>query len=153
MKSALSSHIDQRSSIQKSNIQLPIVIQTKMKSALLCHIYRLEIIISEIEYLVAHCHSNDNDFGKQNLTINTSIYWKFRRNFFETSRFYCKFWWKTSDDLIYKETEFEVFNNHIADDECGNKLTKMNRCFWSVTQVGFYFAKGSPSSWMLKYPW
>ena len=39
--------------------------------------YRLEILDLEIEYLVSHCHSNDNDFGKQNLTINTSIYWNF----------------------------------------------------------------------------
>ena len=41
-----------------------------------------------------------------------------------------------SREQIYEESEFEVFNNQIADDECGNKLTKM-KCFWSDTQVGF----------------
>ena len=113
--------------------------------------YKLEIIDFEINSLVAHCRSKNNDFGAKILIINDEIHWEFRRDIGETTTFYCKFAWMTGDK-IFKETEFEVFNSHIAD-ECGNKLTKTNKCFWSVSQVGFSFAKDSPSNWVLKQRW
>ncbi|MFS7902741.1 putative plant self-incompatibility S1 [Helianthus anomalus] len=114
--------------------------------------YFLQIIDGDIEFLTTHCRSSNDDFGNKTMTIHSSFSWKFRRNIGETTRFVCMFWWKTADGLIYKETEFDVFNQQIGD-ECGKNLFRTNRCFWSVTQSGFYFAKGQPSNWMFKHSW
>ena len=113
--------------------------------------YRLEII-SEINVLVAHCRSKDTDFGEKILIINDAFHWEFRRNIGETTKYSCKLTWM-ADGKIFKEFDnFEVFNNHIAE-ECGKKLTKTNNCFWSISQAGFSFAKDNPSNWVLKQGW
>ncbi|CAH1422996.1 unnamed protein product [Lactuca virosa] len=112
----------------------------------------MHIIDSEIQNLIVHVLSKDNDLGNYTMTINDEFHWDFRRNFGETTEFSGHFYWMTSDNQIYQEVEFSVFNNHIAD-ECGNKLLKTNKCFWLVKSDGFYFAKGSPSDLMFKYTW
>ncbi|KAI3780503.1 hypothetical protein L2E82_10484 [Cichorium intybus] len=113
--------------------------------------YTVHIIDWEIANLIVHVQSKDNDLGNHTMTIHDAFHWKFRRNFGETTEFIGNFYWMTLDNQVYQEVDFQVFNNDIAD-ECGNKLSE-NHCYWFVTTVGFYFAKGSPSGWVLKYTW
>lgn len=114
--------------------------------------YTMYIIDSEIQNLIVHVHSKDNDLGNHTMTIRDTFHWEFRMNFGETTEFSGKFYWMMTDNQVYREVAFPVFNNQIAA-ECGNKLVKTNKCFWLVKYDGFYLSKGSPSDGRLKYSW
>ncbi|MFS7926166.1 hypothetical protein Hanom_Chr04g00293791 [Helianthus anomalus] len=55
-----------------------------------------------------------------------------------------------------EETMFPVFDDEITK-LCGRSLFSMNRCYWSITRIGFYFSKidaGWPNyAWRIMHTW
>lgn len=114
--------------------------------------YAIHVIDGKINNLVAHISSNDNDFGNKSMTIHNTFHWSFRRDVDETIRFRGEFFWMNPDNTVFKEANFHVFDNDVAVD-CGESRLKVNKCFWLVTDTGFYFAKGIPFGWVFMYNW
>nr|XP_043626147.1 S-protein homolog 2-like [Erigeron canadensis] len=114
--------------------------------------YTVQVIDSRVDQLVVHVFSADDDLGNKTLGINDAFHWNFRMNSPETTSYKGEFFWMNPDGTPLKEVDFIVFDKNVAV-ECGQNIFKTNRCFWNVTDAGFYFAKDDPSNWKLKYSW
>ncbi|WOH13998.1 hypothetical protein DCAR_0933513 [Daucus carota subsp. sativus] len=89
--------------------------------------------------LILHCKSKDDDLGYHNLTINQLYTWSFRDNFWDTTLFWCNFWYNR------KHAGFDVYNRHIRCD---------NTCYYEARIDGFYLSKTQePGSWQKISPW
>ncbi|KAK1410750.1 hypothetical protein QVD17_37289 [Tagetes erecta] len=116
--------------------------------------YEIQVIDGNIENLVAHVFSKDNDLGNKTMTIKDAFHWSFRRDYDESTMFTGEFFWTSDDGTETRKTSFPVFDNDVAKD-CGQSILKDHKCFWLVTSVGFYFSKDDPVStgWELKHNW
>ncbi|KAK4342862.1 hypothetical protein RND71_038678 [Anisodus tanguticus] len=84
--------------------------------------------------LTIHCKSGDDDLGHKVLQKNEEFSFSFRRKVIIGSTLYfCHFWWDKKNKV------FDVFNNHIAEKDCGNVNPNLNECYWLVQADGFYF--------------
>ncbi|MFS7970325.1 putative plant self-incompatibility S1 [Helianthus anomalus] len=114
--------------------------------------YTVEVIDGKIEHLMFHIASKDTDFGNKTMTINGTFRWKFRRNFDESTLYRGEFFWMNADGTPLQEVDFNIFNKDVAR-ECGQSILVDHKCFWLVTDTGFYFAKDTPGNWVFKYKW
>ena len=64
-------------------------------------------------------------------------------NFMDTTSYNCQFYWfaNNTNDIRY-QVEVPVFNKDIIR-LCGSDLFHMNRCYWYVTQTGFYYSNSN----------
>ena len=79
--------------------------------------------------LTVHCQSKDHDLGYHTLAVNEEIHWEFRQNIWETTLYFCHFWWAG------KDKSFAVFDRKLLKHLCG-KI-----CPWVVKEDGFYINK------------
>uniref|UniRef100_A0A1U7VD36 S-protein homolog n=1 Tax=Nicotiana sylvestris TaxID=4096 RepID=A0A1U7VD36_NICSY len=103
--------------------------------------------------LTVRCQSKDDDLGNKTFNArykvlhpNEEFSFSFRRKVLIGSTLYfCHFWWEN------KDKSFEVFNNHIAEKDCGNVNGDLDECYWRVQADGFYFGAHRyppPPYWM-----
>nr|KAJ0218245.1 hypothetical protein LSAT_V11C300152740 [Lactuca sativa] len=111
--------------------------------------YRITITNGNLPELVVGC----DDQG----TPGEQLSWKFRMNFWDTTSYNCRFYWfaNNTNDIRY-QVEVPVFNKDIIR-LCGSDLFHMNRCYWYVTQTGFYYSNSNdpfPSdNWKIMKLW
>ncbi|MFS7962395.1 putative plant self-incompatibility S1 [Helianthus anomalus] len=118
--------------------------------------YRITITNRDIPEVVVGC----DDLGGDTLSPGNSFSWRFRMNLLSTNQYNCRFYWlddKTHE--IQNYNTFTVFNEDFTQpDLCGIDIFfRTTRCYWYVTQNGFYFSKNNgsfPSSeWRMMYGW
>ncbi|KAI3458753.1 hypothetical protein Pfo_015416 [Paulownia fortunei] len=77
--------------------------------------------------LKLHCASRDDDLGYHTLPINQDFHWQFCANIFNTTLFFCHFWWGS------KEKVFNVFDS--------DRRGKCDvTCNWIAKSDGIYFS-------------
>lgn len=82
-----------------------------------------------------HCASKNDDMGIHVLSSNQVFSWKFRVNFWETTLFFCRFWWGN------KTRSFDVFKAAWdADDDYHHTYS------YVVKSDGFYLSYDEPPS-------
>lgn len=92
--------------------------------------------------LIIHCKSRDDDLGEHTLWMNNEFLFKFRKDFFVTTAFWCGFIHGSSRKVIY------VFRIDYESNFC----RATGNCFWSVREDGFYFSNDN-KSWVKRYNW
>lgn len=91
--------------------------------------------------LVLHCKSGDDDLGLQTLHVNQSYSWAFNVNFWDTTLFWCNFWYKE------KHAGIVVYSRHVR---CDGTDT----CYYEARTDGFYLSRTQePGSWQKVSPW
>ncbi|KAM6544728.1 hypothetical protein CsatB_025464 [Cannabis sativa] len=80
-------------------------------------------ILDGKEQLSVHCKSKDDDLGVQLLTYNSTFTFKFTRNFWGTTLFFCGFQWKD---------QFHRFDIYTPD---GPRCTP-EPCLWYIIPSG-----------------
>lgn len=100
--------------------------------------------------LLVHCASGDDDLGWHTLKHADEVKWDFRTNIFDTTLFFCHFWWGENDRA------FEVFRDGENED-CKDSSEGGNKCYWLVKPQGFYMANYKAnfpgSDWKKKHDW
>ena len=88
------------------------------------------------------CQSKDDDLGYHTLLAGQEYYWKFRVNFFETTLFFCHFYWQGQD------TSFDVIDAENDYPNCDPVGGNVYKCYWLVKEDGFYSCnyKADPNS-------
>lgn len=119
-------------------------------------LYAVYITNLDVDNLIVHCKSGDDDLGDKNLAPNQYFHWMFRQNFLLTTLYFCNFRWMTPDDnnREIKSASFHVFDIYISA-LCGDEFS-VNRCYWLVRKDGFYFSKDDkpfPDGWKLMHTW
>ncbi|KAH7833736.1 hypothetical protein Vadar_009236 [Vaccinium darrowii] len=94
--------------------------------------------------LWARCRSKDDDIGMHKLNNGESFSWKFSMNFFETTLFFCHFYWGSHTNI------FTVFDRGLYE-KCDHGTPHYD-CFWVVRPDGFYFNNDN-KSWEKMYDW
>ncbi|OIT24854.1 hypothetical protein A4A49_55509 [Nicotiana attenuata] len=114
------------------------------------NVYITSNLPNNTQPLTVHCQSGDDDLGYKVLHPNEEFSFSFRRKVLIGSTLYfCHFWWEN------KDKSFEVFNNHIAEKDCGNVNGDLDECYWRVQADGFYFGahRYPPPPYLMKEPW
>lgn len=113
-------------------------------------VYIINNLPNDTEPLIVHCKSGDDDLGQRVLHKNEEFSFSFRRKVLIGSTLYfCHFWWDK------KDKSFDVFNNHIAEKDCGKVNSDLNECYWKVQEDGFYFGahRYPPPEYYKKETW
>ncbi|KAK1418784.1 hypothetical protein QVD17_27931 [Tagetes erecta] len=113
--------------------------------------FRITITNQDVPNVVVKC----NDLEATMLKPGNSTSWKFRRNFWNSNKYSCRFFWVEDNMLdVHKVADFSVFDVDIVE-LCGNYLFTMNRCYWYVTRDGFYFCKNNDNinDWNKMHEW
>ncbi|KAI8560835.1 hypothetical protein RHMOL_Rhmol04G0286500 [Rhododendron molle] len=79
------------------------------------------------------------------LPTGAEFKWKFRINFFETTLFFCHFYWGS------KDKSFVTYDKNIDLKYCREKSDQYN-CYWEARPDGFYIS-GDQKSWKLLNKW
>nr|GEW53639.1 ABC transporter C family member 13 [Tanacetum cinerariifolium] len=90
--------------------------------------FNVTIMNAEIENLVVHVYSKDNDFGNKTLTVKTKLDWKFREAIGDSTVFKGEFFWENVDYILVKSFFFNVFDKNVAA-QCGQNLFIERKCF------------------------
>lgn len=119
--------------------------------------YRIFVTDRDIPTMIFQCPPGGDERGLDILTPRKTITWHFRRNFWETTRFDCNFYWLKGNNEVEKSITVAVFNKRIAK-MCGENLFHMNRCYWIVSKDGFYLSKDNgtfpnENDWQVVYTW
>lgn len=96
--------------------------------------------------VLVHCKSKDDDIGDKQLSFNQRFNWKFCANHFQTTLYFCHFYWES------KEQVFDVYNRTMMD-VCDANLGDNNPCNWVFQQDGFYLYDFNKKSWGHQYDW
>ncbi|KAL9140406.1 hypothetical protein ABFS82_14G035400 [Erythranthe guttata] len=69
--------------------------------------------------LVVHCASKDDDLGRRTISHGQSFNWSFHSNFFQSTLYFCHFWWgphKQRAFVVYDDTweELHDVNNYVV---------------------------------------
>ncbi|KAK9063373.1 hypothetical protein SSX86_017243 [Deinandra increscens subsp. villosa] len=119
---------------------------------------RFEVFITnvEVDNLMAHCRSNDDDLGDKKMGPNQYFHWRFRQNFLFTTEFWCTFRSMTLDGTReLKSITFDVFEGYIGAVQCGRGDPR--NCYWLVKNNGFYVSPDNqrpfPFGWMKRRSW
>ncbi|KAI4346074.1 hypothetical protein L6164_013156 [Bauhinia variegata] len=92
--------------------------------------------------LVIWCASEDADLGGRALQEHDDFSWKMKTGFWSSNCMTCTMKW----DQIRKR--FEAFKASRDNYRCG----PLKRCFWMVTQNGFYFSNDEVN-WNKDFSW
>ncbi|MFS7995402.1 putative plant self-incompatibility S1 [Helianthus anomalus] len=118
--------------------------------------YRIFITNRDVPKVVVGC----DDLGANTLTPGNSMTWRFRMNFESSNAYGCRFYWLDDTTLgLRSYSTFTVFDESFTmPDLCGhNALLFTVRCYWLVTQDGFYFSNNNASfpsnQWQMMYGW
>lgn len=110
------------------------------------HVEIYNYLLSNVPTLTLHCQSKDNDLGFHTLPLNQLYTWSFRMNFWQTTLFFCHFWWGG------KQTSFDVFDRKLY-----TLVGDSNFFTYQVRADGFYFWIFDPDnktySWQLIRRW
>ncbi|XP_010434864.1 PREDICTED: uncharacterized protein LOC104718755 [Camelina sativa] len=79
--------------------------------------------------LLYHCRSKDDDLGNKTLQPGESWSFRFKRQFFGRTLFYCDFRWPRSPNKLYW---FDIYKDHR--DSSGDNWCE--KCVWKVRQTG-----------------
>lgn len=101
-----------------------------------------DVIIKGDDKLFLQCKSGDDDLGGHILGKGEDLHWNFKVNFWSSTLFYCKMNWG------FKKQEFTVFSVGHMTIKC--EITR--KCFWMVTDDGFYFGCDQ-KNYTLEYVW
>lgn len=77
-----------------------------------------------------HCASKEDDYGYQILKVDKNFHFEFTMNFFQTTLYFCHFWWGKEQNM------FDVFTKHLSS-HCSNSHPT-SYCYWKVKIDGFY---------------
>ncbi|KAK1418783.1 hypothetical protein QVD17_27930 [Tagetes erecta] len=115
--------------------------------------YRVTITNRDVPKVAVGC----DDLGGDVLEPGKFISWRFHMNFVDSNEYNCRFYWldeKTLDIRYY--SAFTVFDVKF-EEHCGRDLLVTTRCYWYVTQGGFFFSDSNvtfPSvSWEKVHDW
>ncbi|KAJ0860530.1 putative plant self-incompatibility S1 [Helianthus annuus] len=111
--------------------------------------YRVTITNQDVPVVLLRC----DDLDASLLKPGNSTSWKFRKNFWESNKYGCRFYWVDDNFVLQKQAEFTVFDDEVANKLCGTDGYNMNRCYWYVTRDGFYYSKNDGSDWNLLHGW
>nr|GEV33360.1 plant self-incompatibility protein S1 family [Tanacetum cinerariifolium] len=100
----------------------------ELKRSNFLDLYAVYITDGDVDNLMAHCKSADDDLGDKKLTPNQYFHWKFRQNVILTTVFTCTYRWMAPDDTELKSVTFNAFDIEISI-LCGDKYS-INRCYW-----------------------
>ncbi|GJY39854.1 plant self-incompatibility protein S1 family protein [Tanacetum coccineum] len=70
--------------------------------------FNVTVMDADIENLVVHVFSKDNDLGNKTMTVKTKFDWKFREAVGDSTVFKGEFFWKNADNVVIPENSFEV---------------------------------------------
>ncbi|KAF5775613.1 putative plant self-incompatibility S1 [Helianthus annuus] len=118
--------------------------------------YRVTITNHDVPVVVVGC----DDRGAEIIRPGQSTSWKFRMNFFGTTSYNCRFYWleQTGSYNVNKAVSFPVFDDEIVK-LCGSSLANMNRCYWMIDRIAFYFSNTTDGSfpnddaWRVMHVW
>lgn len=110
------------------------------------------VLNQDIENLIVHVYSKDNDLGNKTMTVQTRFDWKFRESVGDSTVFEGEFYWLNPNNTYKNTLHFNVFDKKIAA-QCGQNIFIERKCFWFVNKIGFYFAKDEPKGMKLIYRW
>ncbi|KAK1415507.1 hypothetical protein QVD17_31290 [Tagetes erecta] len=116
--------------------------------------YDVYITDADVDNLMVHCKSNDDDLGDRELGPNQYFDWRFRMDFLFTTNFNCSFRSMAFDGRELKSKSLVVFDTYIGAINCGPGDLK--HCYWLVRNDGFYISKDNkpfPDGWELKRKW
>lgn len=119
---------------------IPVIVEIDIKN----------LLPSNSDPLITHCHSQSDDFGNRSLATGGVFSWKFNAVTFETT-FYCQCWWNS------KNANVTVYS-FMAPHRCERSNPKIsNTCYWQARADGFYFNSIndpiSAGSWRLMFSW
>ncbi|XP_073120003.1 S-protein homolog 5-like [Henckelia pumila] len=99
--------------------------------------------------LFIHCASGNDDLGNHTLNLNEEFTWHFHMNFWQTTKYFCRFRWENRD------VAHDVFNYKLSSScEYDHHQAEGNICYWSVTLDGFYLGNQIPPQNVMKiYDW
>ncbi|KAL8242880.1 hypothetical protein R6Q59_013182 [Mikania micrantha] len=86
---------------------------------------------------IVHPQSADDDLGNHTLAYFEYTNWSFCLDIVLKTRFYAHFYWNS------KRAFFDVYNYGLGESYCtnGKEFTKEQRCYWMVTEDGFYLTR------------
>ncbi|KAI3925096.1 hypothetical protein MKW98_009746 [Papaver atlanticum] len=102
--------------------------------------------ISPNTTLTFHCKSGDEDLGEHSLASKDS--WKFRFfiNFFDTTLYWCNFWW-VDENGKQRQEGFQIFKTKRDHPRCGYY------CRYDVRSDSIYgFSGGEEADLVYKWP-
>ncbi|MCL7050367.1 hypothetical protein MKW94_010678 [Papaver nudicaule] len=68
--------------------------------------------------LTYHCKSADDDLGERSLAFETNWAWMFYVNFWDTTLFWCNFWW-IDDNGNHRQEGFQIYKAKRDMRRCG----------------------------------
>ncbi|KAI3958326.1 hypothetical protein MKW98_011014 [Papaver atlanticum] len=88
-----------------------------------------------------HCKSADDNLGECSLVFETNLAWSFKVNFFDTTLYWCNFWWEENGG-------YQVFKAKRDMDRCGGT------CEYDVRSDGIYGYNLAAETYLVyKWPW
>ncbi|KAI3858792.1 hypothetical protein MKW92_029414 [Papaver armeniacum] len=94
--------------------------------------------------LTFHCKSADDDLGERSLAFDTAWGWSFRINFFDTTLYWCNFWWE--DNGKPRQEGFQIYKAKRDFKRC------RYFCRYDVRSDGIYGFTGGMEPYLL-YKW
>ncbi|MCL7046657.1 hypothetical protein MKW94_003816 [Papaver nudicaule] len=96
--------------------------------------------------LTYHCKSADDDLGERSLAFKGEWLWSFFVNFWDTTLFWCNFWW-VEDNGNPRHESFQIYKAKRDMRRCGAY------CWRLVRSDGIYGLTGGGESYLLhKWP-
>ncbi|KAI3851291.1 hypothetical protein MKX03_028811 [Papaver bracteatum] len=96
--------------------------------------------------LTYHCKSADDDLGERSLAFDVAWSWEFYVNFWDTTLFWCNFWW--DDNGRPRQRGYQVFKAKRDMDRCGGT------CEYDVRSDGLYGYNLAAETYLVyKWPW
>ncbi|XP_015087668.1 S-protein homolog 19-like [Solanum pennellii] len=112
------------------NLELSLVKSCFLAPKIQVHI--INKLPSNTAQLQVHCASKDDEIANEYLAIDEDLHWSFCESFFETTLYFCHFWWGSMNKSItvFDDAELCVHSALYANYN--------NNCKWEVRQDGFY---------------
>ena len=98
--------------------------------------------------LFYHCKSKDDDLGLRKLQPGENWQFSFQVNFFETTLFFCNFWYTNSSKIKFHAV-FDVFStNFELIQHCGGY-----DCIWIAKDDGLYLYNSETKMALKEHDW
>lgn len=110
-----------------------------------CHVEIFSRLPSNTPQVRLHCRSKDDDLGYHNLAVNQMFTFSFNMNVWQTTLFYCDFWWNQ------KFLSSHVFDKHmwrdLPEDIYKFEVRADGFYFWRMDTYGQYYFWDKLSGW------